>query len=89
MVTASPKRMAPASAVRVFLRVEKAAVLTGYGGLVGQLSPPEGGDGRGTDAQAPPVPGTGNAPVARRVISPYTSGSVVYSPSRTVLRLPW
>lgn len=37
----------------------------------------------------PPVPGTGNAPVARRVISPYTSGSVVNSPSTQVLRLPW
>lgn len=39
--------------------------------------------------QAPPAPGTGNAPHARRVISPYTSGSVVYSPSTHVLRLPW
>lgn len=43
----------------------------------------------GAVAQAPPVPGTGNAPVARRVISPYTSGSVTYSPSTHVLRLPW
>lgn len=40
-------------------------------------------------AQAPPAPGTGNAPVARRVISPYTSGSVVYSPGTQFFRLPW
>lgn len=45
--------------------------------------------GSGVEPQIPPAPGTGNAPVARRVISPYTSGSVVYSPRATVLRLPW
>lgn len=50
---------------------------------------PAPGDGERGEPQIPPAPGTGNAPVARRVISPYTSGSVVYSPRATVLRLPW
>ncbi len=48
-----------------------------------------GRDGPRGDQAAPPVPGTGNAPVARRVISPYTSGSVENSPRTQVFRLPW